>query len=94
MNRGSNRRNNNNQTALTNPVGYEGECERVDAILALRVEKYNKKASFEQLMEKNCNYVVKENTDGGDIKPLLMEGKDPIKIFTSKHMPTPLDNDS
>ena len=56
--RGS-RRGGNSQTILINPIGYEGECEKVGAILALKVEKFNKKVSFEQFMEKICNNIVK-----------------------------------
>ena len=77
-NRNNNRRS-NNQGTPTNPIGYEGEGEKAGAIAALKVERFHKKTSYEVFVEKIINYIVKKYSDGADIKPLIKEGKDPIK---------------
>ena len=79
---------------LSNPVTYEGEGKKVGAILALKTERFNKKATYEQVVEKICNYIVKKFTDGADIKMLLVKGKDPVKTFEDKNMPRPLSNEN
>ena len=63
----------------SNPADYEGECEKVGAILGLRLERLHKKVSYEQFIEKLCNYIVQVYADGADIKVLLMKGRDPIE---------------
>ena len=81
---------NNNQVVLSNPTSYEGEFEKIGAILALKVEKFNKKVSYEQFVEKITDYVTKKYIYGADIKLLLTEGKDPVKIYEEKNMPRSL----
>merc|ERR1712071_673998 len=83
---GTSTRRSNNQVVLSNPTSYEGECEKIGDILALKVEKFNKKVSYEQFVEKITNYVTKKYIDGADIKLLLTEGKDPVKIYEEKNM--------
>jgi hypothetical protein len=75
---------------LSNPINYEGECDKVGVILALRVERFNKKGSYEQFIEKIYNYIIKKYTDGADIKTLLTDGKDPIKAYEENNLPTAL----
>ena len=81
----TNRRTTHNQ--VSNPINYEGECSEVGAILGLKVEKFNKKASYEVFIEKVSNYIVKKYTDGADIKTLLIEGKDPVEEYEINNMP-------
>ena len=69
--RNNTRRSGSNPVVLSNPVTYEGECDKVGAILALKTERFNKKAMYEQFVKKICNYIVKKYTDGADIKMLL-----------------------
>ena len=88
--RNNTRRSGSNPVVLSNPVTYEGECDKVGAILALKTERFNKKATYEQFVEKICNYIVKKYTDGADIKMLLTKGKDPVKLFEDKNMPEAL----
>ena len=83
----NNRRNAGGQTTSSNPITYEGECEKVGCILALKVEKFHKKVSYEIFIEKICNYVVKKYTDGADIKILLTHQKDPIVEYEQHNMP-------
>ena len=84
----NNRRNGGAQvTTSSNPITYEGECEKVGAILALKVEKFHKKVSYEVFVEKICNYVVQKYTTGADIKVLLTHQKDPIKEYEANNMP-------
>ena len=47
--RGS-RRNTSGQSSMSNPFNYEGECNKVGVILALKVERFNKKALYEILI--------------------------------------------
>ena len=77
----------------SNPADYEGECEKVGAILGLRSERLHKKVSYEQFIEKLCNYIVQAYADGADIKVLLMKGRDPIEAYEDKFMPSPLSNE-
>ena len=56
----------------------------------LRAERLHKKASYEQFIEKLCNYIVQAYADGADIKVLLVKGRDPIKAYENKFMPRPL----
>ena len=83
----NNRRNGGAQATSSNPITYEGECEKVGCILALKVEKFHKKVSYEIFVEKICNYVVQNYTDGEDIKVLLTHQKDPIKEYEANNMP-------
>ena len=89
----NNNRRNNTQGTPSNPFGYKGECDKVGGILALKVERFSKKVSYEVFVEKLCNYIVKKYPDGADIKPLIMEGKDPVKLYENKNMLTPLSDD-
>ena len=77
----------------SNPADYEGECKKVGAILGLRSECLHKKVSYEQFIEKLCNYIVQAYADGADIKVLLMKGRDPIEAYKDKFMPSPLSNE-
>ena len=86
----NNTRRNNNHVTLSNPVNYDGECDKVGGILALRVEKFNKKLPYEQFIEKIVNYITKKYVDGADIKPLLTDGKDPVRAYENKNKPKPL----
>ena len=67
--RNRNRRSQNvsSQIAMTNPSTYEGDCPAVGAILALRLEKFDKKLAFEQFVNKVCMYVETTLKDGGDM---------------------------
>ena len=89
----NNPRRNNNQGVPSNPIGYEGECDKIGAVLALKTERFHKKVTYEVFIEKICNYVIKKYSNGADVKPLIMEGKDPIEIYERKHMPAPLPSD-
>ena len=86
-------RNMNSVVNPSNPADYEGECKKVGAILGLRSERLHKKVSYEQFIEKLCNYIVQAYADGADIKVLLMKGRDPIEAYEDKLMPSPLSNE-
>ena len=80
----------NSAVILLNPANYEGECKRVGVVLGLRAERLHKKASYEQFIEKLCNYIVQAYADGADIKVLLVKGRDLIKAYKTKFMLKPL----
>ena len=42
--------NGSSMVVILNPINYEGECESVGMVLGLRVEWFNKKASYEQFI--------------------------------------------
>ena len=52
---------------LSNPTSYSDENESIGVILALRAERFNKKVSFQEFVDKVSNYVVSNFKDGGDI---------------------------
>ena len=66
--RGSqNPRRRNNRVITTNSQSYQGGCEDIGHILALRSEKFNKKVQFQVFLEKLGTYIVSNLKDGGDI---------------------------
>ena len=93
--RNRNRRSQNvsSQIAMTNPSTYEGDYPAVGAILALRLEKFDKKLAFEQFVDKVCMYVVTTLKDGGDMQILFREMKDPLLHLNSNYKPKkPIDD--
>ena len=73
--------------ATSNPTSYVGENESVGVILALRSERFDKKVSFQEFMDKIANYVVTNYKDGGDIQPLFVDLVDPTSDFQAKNKP-------
>ena len=65
-----NSRRRNNRVVSTNSQSYQGECEDIGYILALRSEKFDKKIQFQVFLDKLGTYVVSNLKDGGDIQPL------------------------
>ena len=79
---------------LANPIGYEGDIPDVGAILALKHERFHKKVSFSQFVEKVYGYVLSNFKDGGDMKAVFKDFKDPLAVLQANHMPTAIKNPS
>ena len=77
-----------------NPVGYEGDNPDVGVILALKYERFHKKVTFSQFVEKVYGYVLSNFKDGGDMKAVFKETKDPLAALQVNHMPTAIENPS
>ena len=77
---------------LANPIGYEGDTPDVGAVLALKYEKFHKKVPFSQFVEKVYGYVLSNFKDGGDMKAVFKDFKDPLVALQTIHMPTAIDN--
>ena len=94
-NRSRSRRNQsrNNQVTTSNPVSYEGDTPGVGAVLALRLEKLDKKLPYEQFVEKVYLYAVTNYKDGGDLQVLFLESKDPLKYLEENEKPRRPTND-
>ena len=69
----------------SNPTSYVGKNESVGIILALRLEHFDKKVSFQEFTDKVANHVVANFKDGGDIQPLFMDLIDPTREFQVKN---------
>ena len=69
----------------SNPTSYVGKNESVGIILALRLEHFDKKVSFQEFTDKVANHVVPNFKDGGDIQPLFMDLIDPTREFQVKN---------
>ena len=83
-----NSRRRNNRIISINSQSYQGECEDIGYILALRSEKFDKKVQFQVFLEKLGTYRVSNLKDGDDIQPLFATLTDPSDNFTSKYKPT------
>ena len=83
-----NSRRRNNHIITTNSQSYQGECEDIRYILALRSEKFDKKVQFQVFLEKLGTYIVSNLKDGGDIQPLYANLADPNDNFVAKYKPT------
>ena len=70
-----------------NPSTYSGECDGIDVILALRSERFDKKTTFQDFLEKMSTYVISNLKDGGDVLTLFTEQTDPTVDFEAKHKP-------
>ena len=79
---------------LSNPVGYEGDTPAVGAVLALKHERFHKKVPFSQFVEKVYGYVLSNFKDGGDMKPIFKDFKDPLATLQANHMPRAIENPS
>ena len=77
----------NNRTVLSSPINFEGETSEIGVVIGLRIEKFHKKAGYQFFVEKVGNYVVKKLTDGADIKMLITEGKDPVRVYEENNLP-------
>ena len=82
-----NQRRRQQRPTLSNPTSYGGENESIGVILALRAERFDKKVSFQEFIDKVSNYVVSNFKDGGDIQPLFVDLIDPTKEFQTKNKP-------
>ena len=82
-----NQRRRQQRPTLSNPTLYSGENESIGVILALRAERFDKKVSFQEFIDKVSNYVVSNFKDGGDIQPLFVDLIDPTKEFQTKNKP-------
>ena len=89
-----NQRRRQQRPTLSNPTSYSGESESIGVILALRAERFDKKVSFQEFVDKVSNYAVSNFKDGGDIQPLFVDLIDPTKEFQTKNKPVkPEDED-
>ena len=71
----------------SNPTSYVGENKSVSIILALRLEQFDKKVSFQEFSDKVANHVVTNFKDGGDIQPLFVDLIDPTREIQVKNKP-------
>ena len=76
-------------SSVSNPSNYEGECSDLGVILALRIERFNKKIPFHQFIEKVYFYIVTNFKDGGDLYPLFHGLTNPVELLLKKHKPFP-----
>ena len=79
-----NSRRRNNRIITTNSQSYQGECEDIGYICALRSEKFDKKVQLQVFLEKLGTYIVSNLKDGGDIQPLYATLTNPNDNFVSK----------
>ena len=82
-----NSRRRNNRVISTNNQSYQGECEDIGYILALRSEKFDKKVQFQIFLDKLGTYIISNLKDGGDIQPLYANLTDPNDNFITKYKP-------
>ena len=82
-----NQRRRQQRPTLSNPTSYGGENNSIRVILALRAKRFDKKVSFQELVDKVSNYVVSNFKDSRDIQPLFVDLIDPTKEFQNKNKP-------
>ena len=94
-NNGNNSRGNRGVDNRRNPYNanertWEGDKGEIGAVLGLRTEYLDKKASFRIFIEKLIEYVLREIRDASDVLPVLSKREDPIPIFQTNNMPAEL----
>ena len=80
------------KVVLANPIGYEGDAPEVGAILGLKYERFHKKVPFSQFVEKVYGYVLSNFKDGGDMKAVFKDFKDPLVALQTNHMPLAIED--
>ena len=60
-----------------NTSSYQGQCEDIGFILALKSENFDRRIRFQTFLGKMSSYIVSKLDNGGDGQPLYTDLEDP-----------------
>jgi hypothetical protein len=85
-----NRDNSKKSCTNTSDKMWQGDKPEVGGVLSLRTEWLDKKVSFDVMMEKMTDYVLREFKNGTDVVPVVRDQVDPREDFEENHLPKEL----